>query len=289
MCSEGASGEVSSEILRGVDYWHVVAASVRGTSHQKRQQPCQDAHYWGTVHDDVLVAAVADGASSAALGKVGATLAVCAAATTVCARHQRTVCPENDAAWRQWLVDAMRAAQATVVAEAQARQVTVRELATTLILVVAMPARVAVAQIGDGAVVVSDMAGNLFPLMVPQHGEYPNETTFLISPNALATAASDRDATSCGTLLLTTDTRALSPHTCALALHAALALPRACPTITPSICAHGGFLGHCFRSALEYDRLCAPAAPPSTRDSAPHPMGDCAEDRRECRMGSGMG
>ena len=188
MCSEDAAGDVFPEIPRGGDRWRVVAAAVRGTSHQKWQQPCQDAHYWGTVHDDVLVAAVADGASSAALGKVGATLAVCAAATTVCARHQHTVCPENDAGWRQWLVDAMRTAQATVVAEAQARQVTVRELATTLILVVVMPTRVAVAQVGDGAVVVSDMAGNLIPLTVPQHGEYPNATTFLISPNALATA-----------------------------------------------------------------------------------------------------
>jgi len=188
MCSEDASGDISPAILRGLDRWRVVAASVRGMSHRKRQQPCQDAHYWDTVHDDVLVAAVADGASSAALGKVGATLAVCAAATTLCARHQHTVCPENDEAWRQWLVDALRMAQATVVAEAQARQVTVRELATTLILVVAMPAGVAVAQIGDGAVVVSDTAGNLIPLTVPQNGEYPNETTFLISPNALATA-----------------------------------------------------------------------------------------------------
>jgi len=188
MCSEDASREVSSEIPRSVDHWQVVAASVRGMSHQKLQQPCQDAHCWSTVHDNVLVAAVADGASSAALGRIGATLAVWAAVTTVGARHQRAVCPENDAAWRQWLVDAMRAAQATVVAEAQARQVMVRELATTLILVVAMPAGVAVAQIGDGAVVVSDMAGNLIPLTVPQHGEYPNETTFLISPNALAIA-----------------------------------------------------------------------------------------------------
>jgi serine/threonine protein phosphatase PrpC len=171
---------------RGGNRWRVVAASVRGTRHEQRQQPCQDAHYWATVQDDVLVAAVADGASSAPLGKVGATLAVCAAATTVGARHQRMVCPDNDEAWGQWLVDAIQAAQATVVAEALARQVPVRALATTLILVVAMPARVAVAQIGDGAVVVSDMAGNLIPLTVPQHGEYPNETTFLISPNALA-------------------------------------------------------------------------------------------------------
>ena len=188
MCGEEASGEVTSERPRRGDRWRVVAASVPGTRHQKRQQPCQDAHYWATVQNDVLVAAVADGASSATLGKVGATLAVCAAATTVGVHHQRTVCPDNDEAWCQWLVDALHAAHATVVAEAQARQVPVRELATTLILVVAMPARVAVAQIGDGAVVVSDMAGNLLALTVPQKGAYPNETTFLISPNALTAA-----------------------------------------------------------------------------------------------------
>src|SRR5207249_6801899 len=107
MCSQETSEAGASERPRGGDRWRVVAASVRGTRHQKRQQACQDAHYWATVQDDVLVAAVADGASSARLGKVGATLAVCAAATTVGARHQRTVCPDNDEAWGQWLVDAL--------------------------------------------------------------------------------------------------------------------------------------------------------------------------------------
>jgi serine/threonine protein phosphatase PrpC len=175
---------VSGEVHR----WRVVATSVRGASHHKRQQPCQDAHYWRTIRDDVLVAAVADGAGSAALGKVGATLAACAAATTVCARRPPPVWPEPDEDWRQWLVDALRAAQAIIAAEARARQVPVREFATTLILVVAMPEGVAVAQIGDGAVVVGDAAGQLVALTVPQNGEYANETTFLTSPNALDTA-----------------------------------------------------------------------------------------------------
>jgi serine/threonine protein phosphatase PrpC len=188
MPDQDASAGVYPQVHRGVSHWRVVAASVCGTSHQQRRQSCQDAHYWRTVSDDILVAAVADGAGSATLGKVGATLAVCAAATTVGAPQHPAVWPENDEDWRQWLVDAMRAAQATIAAEARARQVAVRELATTLILVVAMPACVAVAQIGDGAVVIGDAAGNLLPLTVPQSGEYPNETTFVISPNALTTA-----------------------------------------------------------------------------------------------------
>jgi hypothetical protein len=161
---------------------------VPGASHKKKRLPCQDVHYWQTVHDNTLVAAVADGAGSAALSKVGATLAACAAATTLGAHYQESVCPVDDEAWHQWLAEAMLAAQVTIVAEARARQVHARELATTLILLIAMPDCVAVAQVGDGAVVVTDAAGNLCSLTVPQNGEYPNETTFLISPNALSTA-----------------------------------------------------------------------------------------------------
>jgi hypothetical protein len=86
------------------------------------------------------------------------------------------------------LVVAASAAQAAITAEARARQVALRELATTLILAVAMPARVAVIQIGDGAAVVCDAAGQLCALTVPDGGEYANETTFLSSPQALAAA-----------------------------------------------------------------------------------------------------
>ena len=183
----GAAG-VAPQVRCGTPRWWVVATSVAGTHHHTRGQPCQDAYYWCTLPDEVLVAAVADGAGSATLGQVGATLAAWAAATTVSPDHQGAGWPASDEAWRQRLVAAMRAAQASVAAEARARQVPVRELASTLILVVAMPDQVAVAHIGDGAVVVGDQAGRLIPLTVPQSGAYPNETTFLLSPQALDTA-----------------------------------------------------------------------------------------------------
>ena len=135
-----------------------------------------------------MVAAVADGASSAALGEVGARIAAWTAAATVCLSQQRAPWPEDEDAWRLCLTEAITTARVAVAAEAIARQVPIREFATTLILVVATSALVAVMQVGDGAVVVGDGNDNLVSLTVPQGGEYANETTFLISPNALATA-----------------------------------------------------------------------------------------------------
>ncbi len=217
-------GEAPAEPL-----WRLVATSVRGTSHEKTGQPCQDAHDWGELPEGVLVAAVADGAGSAALAEVGASVAARAAVEAVprsllfrqgridrweseapaelyrrggslalpfstrqsyldgtlapCGRL-----PEDDAGWQQLLTDALQSARAAVEAEAAARAVKARDLATTLILLVATPELVAVAQIGDGAVVVSDGEDKLIALTAPQSGEYINETTFLISPNALDTA-----------------------------------------------------------------------------------------------------
>jgi serine/threonine protein phosphatase PrpC len=137
---------------------------------------------------DIFVAAVADGASSAALGEVGARIAAWTAAATVRLCQQKAPWPEGEEAWRLCLIEAITTARVAVAAEAIARQVGIRELATTLILMVATSALVAVMQVGDGAVVVGDGNGNLVSLTVPQGGEYANETTFLISPMALATA-----------------------------------------------------------------------------------------------------
>jgi serine/threonine protein phosphatase PrpC len=62
-----------------ISQWRVVAASVGGTSHLRNNQLCQDAHHWQILPDNVLVAAVADGAGSAVSGKLGAMVAVEAA------------------------------------------------------------------------------------------------------------------------------------------------------------------------------------------------------------------
>ncbi len=166
--------------------WRVVAASVRGTSHERTGQPGQDAHYWGILPEGVLVAAIADGAGSASLGDLGAVVAAREAVQTIAGR--KAPLPQDDSGWQPLLTEVLKVAQEAVCVEAIAHEVTERELATTLILIIAVPEFVAAAQVGDGATVVADVAGSISGVTAPQTGEYINQTTFLVSPNALNTA-----------------------------------------------------------------------------------------------------
>jgi hypothetical protein len=164
--------------------WRVVGASVRGTSHEKTGQPCQDAHAWNVLPNDVLVAAVADGAGSAPLGDVGSMVAS-RAVVDFLAVKLAWPWPQADEGWHLLLTDAVKTARHAVEAAAAAREVSPRELATTLIAVIATAEFVAAAQVGDGAAVIGEVDGKAIALTAPQSGEYINETTFLVSPNAI--------------------------------------------------------------------------------------------------------
>lgn len=168
--------------------WRVVAASVCGTSHVKSQQLCQDAHHWQILPDNVLLAAVADGAGSASLGKVGSMVAVEAAIENLSLQQINQRALVDDDFVRSLLTEAMVAALKAVELEAAACNKQPQDLATTLIIMVATPEGAAVAQIGDGVAVAKDLQGNLLALTMPDSGEYINETTFLTSNDAIDTA-----------------------------------------------------------------------------------------------------
>ena len=168
--------------------WHVVAVSVAGTSHEKFQKPCQDASRWQRLPNGLLVAAVADGAGSASLAEIGSALAVATAVDFISRKTDGVSLPEDDNEWKVLLKQALLASLTAIEAEANARQIAARHLATTLIVVVATSSLVVAAQIGDGAALVRDSSGNLLALTRPSHGEYVNETTFIVSPNAIETA-----------------------------------------------------------------------------------------------------
>ncbi|BAZ01314.1 hypothetical protein NIES37_53130 [Tolypothrix tenuis PCC 7101] len=171
-----------------IPQWQVVAASVCGTSHLKNKQLCQDAHHWQLLSDNVLVAAAADGAGSAIQGKVGAMIAVETAIENIAIKEVTRDALADDGVVRSLLTDAILAAKKAVEDEAAACNNQLQDLATTLIVMVATPEVVAVAQIGDGLAVAKDSTGNLLALTMPDSGEYINETTFLTSPGAVETA-----------------------------------------------------------------------------------------------------
>ena len=167
--------------------WRIAGASVRGTSHLRIGQPCQDSLYYSyEFPGGALIAAVADGAGSASLSEVGSALAVhesVEAARVSMSHTSAQKIPEG------YLRDTARAsvviARFRLEQEARRRNISVRDLATTLILVIWTRGILAAAQIGDGAVVVSDESGGYSLFTTPQRGEYANETVFLVSENAL--------------------------------------------------------------------------------------------------------
>lgn len=168
--------------------WRYAGVSLRGSSHQRAEQPCQDAHCITTVAEEFLVTAIADGAGSAASAEVGSSLVAWIGVQEITRKLNLPDQQLTDADWEVLMADVIKTAQAALQDEASLRQLPVRELATTFILVVANPNLVAAAQVGDGATVIGDKAGNVMVLTMPQPGEYINETTFMTSPEASKTA-----------------------------------------------------------------------------------------------------
>ena len=182
MRTDAARGDVSRS--RG---WRVVNASVRGTSHAKTGQPCQDSVYHVVEPSNgALIAAVADGAGSAELSQVGSQVAV---RSSVEAARTSLLHTSARGVGEGYLRDVARAsafiARSRVESEARRRGRHARELATTLIFVVCVGGVLASAQIGDGAAVIRDESGEYRLLTIPQKGDYANETVFLVSKDAL--------------------------------------------------------------------------------------------------------
>lgn len=161
--------------------------SVAGRSHEKTGQPCQDASYCKVLDRGLLIGAVADGAGSASHGDQGARVAARLAVETLADHAAALKASDSDQQWHRLLLAAMGVARGHIEVNAAARNTQARQLATTLILFAAMPEMIVVAQIGDGAVVFRDRAGNVRSLTSPHSGEFINTTTFLVSPDAFKT------------------------------------------------------------------------------------------------------
>jgi Protein phosphatase 2C len=158
--------------------WQVLGASTIGASHQKQALPCQDAWMATECRGGVLAVAVADGAGSASHAEVGSRLA---ARRAVSAVFDRMLQPRTGGVYAM-LDDAFLQARRELEFEAASSGLELRNLPTTLTVVIAMPDCLGVAQTGDGLVVALEPDGSLIPLTRPQRGEYANETHFVTGP-----------------------------------------------------------------------------------------------------------
>ena len=161
--------------------WRVVGASVQGAGHLKTDTPCQDAHHFFLSNDGMLFAAVSDGAGSASRAEDAARLA----ALTAIARMRSD---SSEATYESLLPLILERVREQLLRCAETQGTDAREFSCTLLLLIASSDWVAVAQVGDGAVVVEDAGDNVFALTKPQTGEHANETVFLVSPSAVEQA-----------------------------------------------------------------------------------------------------
>ena len=184
--------------------WRVIGASVQGTSHVESGAPCQDAHLYRILDGGELLIVVADGAGSAARAETGAFTAVTELAAALASALAQPL-PNDESGWRQVVAGAFRAAREALEQLAEAEQIPLRALATTLTCALAAGDWLVAGQIGDGAVVAEDASGDLFLAVQPQRGEYANEAYFLTMPDALDYLAIRAEARPVRALAVTTD------------------------------------------------------------------------------------
>ncbi|TPQ49376.1 protein phosphatase 2C domain-containing protein [Prosthecomicrobium hirschii] len=160
--------------------WCYVAASVVGLSHIRAGTRLQDAkHCFVSSKTDgrpVFFAVVADGAGSAKFGGQGATI-VCRtfASQARDALRGTSELPDDETIW-SWL----DIARDRIQLAAKKRELTARDFATTLVLVIASPDAIVTAHIGDGAIVARDRVSAQWNVMSePHHGEYASTTYFV--------------------------------------------------------------------------------------------------------------
>jgi hypothetical protein len=166
--------------------WRVVSACEAGTSHVRSGLPCQDSVAHGiirTKRGNVLVSVASDGAGSAAHSDIGSWLAATTFVELV-EVYLKTGGQLIDID-RPKVVSWIEATSARLIQRARNDGNTASDYSCTLIAAVIGPSAAVFAQIGDGAIVVSHGDADGWSWVFwPRHGEYANQTTFVLSKNA---------------------------------------------------------------------------------------------------------
>lgn len=161
---------VAAESPQSPPCWRLLGASVQGPLHVKKNIPCQDACSFAMLPHDSVLLAVADGLGSADASDAGAAAAT--GAVEVCIRGLVAEPAFDD--WAGAVRAAAAAARSAIEQEAGRLQRPLRDLACTLIVVIAQRDRAVAAHVGDGGAVVQTVSG-LRLLSPPGESEYSNE------------------------------------------------------------------------------------------------------------------
>jgi serine/threonine protein phosphatase PrpC len=175
---------VAREMLRTAGEYLLVGASRRGRSHEHMGTYREDAFAVGAHPSGAWVIAVADGAGSCRLSRVGARIATQVARDRVL---QALQCTGDEAALepREAVIQAARHARSEIEIAAHQRGCSLADLSCTLLVLLYRPTerggQVVAFQVGDGLVAAIEPDGTLIPLTAVDAATWAGETRFLTS------------------------------------------------------------------------------------------------------------
>lgn len=169
-----------------IQAWRTSFASVIGSSHQKQGTTCQDSGACQCIQtkdgSNVLLAIVSDGAGSAPQSNIGSEITV----KLFLQEFENTIANNQDLASidRTFVAEWIELVRKEIAAKAQEFNLSPWEFACTVLGAIIGPNNAVFFQIGDGAIVVSTNGSQEYsPMFWPQHGEFANQTNFIVQDN----------------------------------------------------------------------------------------------------------
>lgn len=165
--------------------WKYVNVSVKGTSHEATNIPCQDNNSCLVLISDdyqTLIAIVSDGAGSATKSEIGSKF--------ICQKFVRDIKKsfEDELLVKDFTQDFFKDwinnFQEELQKQAEAEKLLLKDYACTFLAVIIGENSACFAQIGDGAIVFKNEENEYNFMFLPQQGEYVNQTFFATDKNA---------------------------------------------------------------------------------------------------------
>ena len=164
----------------------IIGASVRGKGHIQTDLPCQDSNKYTYLTKGWGIAVVSDGAGSATKSQIGSRLVVERAT-----KHFMEVIKEmawvernelpSDLEWAQIAYSVLRRVYVDIGNFAQQKNINIKELNATAIVLIHSPFGLLSTHIGDGRAGYRNNSGEWLPVIVPHKGEEANQTIFITS------------------------------------------------------------------------------------------------------------
>ena len=166
--------------------WNTAYASTIGTSHEKTGSPCQDACRCRIVQatdgEEIFFGIASDGAGSASRSEVASALAV----EMFLEKFSQQIKSENDIRLinKDYVLELLEEVKTQIFIRAKSESLNPKEFACTILGAIVGQNNSIFFQVGDGAIVISESASNDYGWVFwPQHGEFANQTNFIVQDN----------------------------------------------------------------------------------------------------------